>query len=167
MLSHKEPNLSWAPKPNLAETTLQTTLPPRDQISTVHGFIITGDNQIVLTDHTQRGVGLPGGHIEEGESFTECFEREVYEEVGAKVSDIELVAVRKIHHLGEKPEGYKYSFPVSQMLYVRAVLVSFDEFTPTAESYGPKLVHANEFIATGAPPAESWIFENSLWERND
>jgi 8-oxo-dGTP diphosphatase len=35
--------------------------------------------------------GLPGGYIEFGESFEECAVREVYEETGLQITDIEFV----------------------------------------------------------------------------
>jgi len=54
---------------------------------------------------------FPGGHLEQGESVTDCAQREVWEEVGVKVS--------QLRHLGFTDK----SFEVNQRCYI-TLLVS-------------------------------------------
>jgi 8-oxo-dGTP pyrophosphatase MutT (NUDIX family) len=67
-------------------------------MSGVHGLIIQNGRILFI----KRGVnpligywGLPAGKIEEGESFSEALKREVFEEIGVNVDDIEEVGVMK------------------------------------------------------------------------
>lgn len=64
------------------------------------------------------GYEIPGGHIEEGESWLDAAKREMYEEVGATKIEVEPIAVYKISsfallcyceilEMGELPEGYE------------------------------------------------------------
>jgi len=54
-------------------------LPPRELISSVHGFCFHGD-KVLLVNLNHRGWDITGGHIEAGESVEECFMRETMEE---------------------------------------------------------------------------------------
>lgn len=53
-------------------------LPPRELITSVHGFCFK-DNKLLLVKLNHRGWDFLGGHIEE-ETPEECIEREAYEE---------------------------------------------------------------------------------------
>jgi 8-oxo-dGTP diphosphatase len=54
-------------------------LPPRDLITSVHGFCFKS-NQLLLVNLKHRGWDFPGGHIECEETPEECLKRESYEE---------------------------------------------------------------------------------------
>jgi len=45
-------------------------------------------------DPQWRGITFPGGHMERGESFTDAVIREVYEETGLTVSDLQLCGIK-------------------------------------------------------------------------
>ncbi|WP_100012039.1 NUDIX hydrolase [Lentibacillus sediminis] len=55
------------------------TLPPEEQITSVHGFCFK-DDKLLLVNLNQRGWDIPGGHIDNGETTEECFRREAFEE---------------------------------------------------------------------------------------
>lgn len=51
----------------------------------------------VLTRNRQRGLEFPGGKREKGESIEEAVIREVYEETGGVVSDLEFLGQYKVY----------------------------------------------------------------------
>ena len=55
----------------------------------------------LLTDHPMRGIEFPGGKLEAGESLTEAAVREVYEETGGVIVDLEWFAEYLVQ--GENP----------------------------------------------------------------
>lgn len=61
------------------------------------GVIFSPDQSIFLTRRTQlhSGWALPGGTVEPGEDFATAFEREIAEELGIDIHDIELSQVEK------------------------------------------------------------------------
>ena len=56
------------------------------------------------TDPDWPGVTFPGGHVERGESFTDSVKREVYEETGLHVSDLQMCGIKD----WTNPDGSRY-----------------------------------------------------------
>lgn len=54
-------------------------------------------NQWVLTKHRQRGLEFPGGKAEPGESLQQAAIREVYEETGAVLAELEWFAEYRVN----------------------------------------------------------------------
>ena len=66
---------------------------------TVGAFIFDADNQVLLLEHVFRpddGWGVPGGFISKGEHPHEALQRELLEEVGIELGDIQLVFTRTL-----------------------------------------------------------------------
>ncbi len=55
------------------------------------------DGQWILTKHRKRGLEFPGGKTEPGESLQQAAIREVYEETGAVVAELEWFAEYRVH----------------------------------------------------------------------
>ncbi len=59
-------------------------------------MVCDGDRVLVQDrrDPAWPGITFPGGHVEEGESFTEAVIREVWEETGLRISAPRLVGIK-------------------------------------------------------------------------
>lgn len=68
--------------------------------------LIRDGNRILLQERNKgdgwNGLVMPGGHVEPGESFVECARREVREETGLEVGDLQLAAVKQFPHHGHR-----------------------------------------------------------------
>src|SRR6266704_2039409 len=103
-------NVTW----ELYETS---TLPPVELCTAVMCVAIT-DEKVVLAC-SERGWGMLGGHIEDGETLDAALWREALEEGGFTVEQYELFAVRKITAKVQASQrvGKPYPFPTSYMTY--------------------------------------------------
>ncbi|MDE1151995.1 MAG: NUDIX domain-containing protein [Micavibrio sp.] len=137
VLSRTE-NIHWLPKPNTAEILLTDELPPPELCTAAYVFAFDGD-RLLMAD-LDRGVDIPGGHIDPGETGDAAMRREVLEETGATVGPARLFAVQKLVCTGDKPAGYKYPFPVSYQLMYVASGVTPGVFTQDEDSKGAVMI---------------------------
>ena len=70
------------------------------------------NNEILIIERTDNGyIGLPAGSIEENETIEECIIREVQEETGLRILDLEVIGISSNPQLEsvEYPNGDKFS----------------------------------------------------------
>ena len=70
--------------------------------------MVYDDDKILVQDRLNPnwpGITFPGGHIELKESFVESTIREVYEETGLKVSNLQICGMKQ---WTQKDESYRY-----------------------------------------------------------
>ena len=82
---------------------------------TIVASVIVKRNGKVLFIHEVKDVamgkfGLPGGKLEEDETLLECAERELYEETGARVTGLELIAMTHKPHTHEGNNVIRFIF---------------------------------------------------------
>lgn len=56
------------------------------------------EDQWLLTKHKKRGLEFPGGKVEQGESIEEAARREVMEETGAVVKELQFIGEYEVSH---------------------------------------------------------------------
>ena len=138
-------DVEWLPKPNTVTTVCSDTLPDISLITTAFVIAIHKGN-ILLAHIDGRGWSIPGGHMERGETPEEAARREIFEETGAEVGELQLVGY---HHMlcdGERPDKYYYPFPESYQVFYTAPLLNPDALQHSLESSGAKLFTPAQFL---------------------
>lgn len=143
MIIHMDRNVPWLPGPHECQLVLAEQLPPVEQIATSMGLIFHGD-QLLLTNLVRRGWDIPGGHIEAGEDPEQALRREIYEETGVRAGELHLFAHQKIQLFCERPEGYKYPYPVSYQVFYWGRVSELEDFVPDHEAAGRGLFSPDE-----------------------
>lgn len=68
------------------------------QVTSRHVLVIAKfEGKWLLTEHRERGLEFPGGKAEAGESLAEAAKREVYEETGGVIENLEWFAEYLVH----------------------------------------------------------------------
>lgn len=98
---------------------------PNPELCTAAFCVAVDSSNSVLLVKEDRGWGMPGGHIEDGEDILQALARECLEEAGFTPRQPRLFAYRKI--TASKPvthptPGKQYPFPVSYIAYYLATL---------------------------------------------
>jgi 8-oxo-dGTP pyrophosphatase MutT (NUDIX family) len=107
------------------ELYLSENLPDEGLCSSV-GCVAIVDltkDQVALTKN-QRGIEMPGGHIDPGETLEDALKRETDEEVGFEISTYTPFAYRKVTAFNNPDtrtgRQLNYSYPVSYIPYYYA-----------------------------------------------
>lgn len=72
-------------------------------------------NRIVFAHNRRRGIEIPGGHVEKGETAYDAALREPYEETGLLIKSAVSFMTGTHTCLFDKPDDYKYPYPISHM----------------------------------------------------
>lgn len=115
-------------------------VPPFEKITSVLVVPFTQDGLIVCA-LLERGIDLPGGHVQIGE-FTceETARREVMEEVGVSLGKLKLVKVIQSDYYGSEPEQFTYIVVMTG--FVEEILS--DDYIH--ESLGRSMIDVEKFI---------------------
>jgi 8-oxo-dGTP pyrophosphatase MutT (NUDIX family) len=85
--------------------------PPPEYVSSVRAILFKDDSVLVVREPYGHLYILPGGRVEKGESFLQTLERELLEETGWTFISPRVIGCMHLHHLGPRPENYKYPYP--------------------------------------------------------
>ncbi len=126
-------------------------LPPFEAVTSVAVVPFTPEGKIVAAV-LERGVDLPGGHVQETErTIEETARREVLEEVGVTLKALMVAKVIQSDYYGSAPEDLTY------MITLTAFVEEFLEFTPDLESKGRLVLSIEEFLAQYTAGDVEWM----------
>jgi 8-oxo-dGTP pyrophosphatase MutT (NUDIX family) len=129
-------DVGYAPVPNRVDIVVSPVATPIDLTPTA--FVIVRDGlDIVLANNRRRGVEAPGGHIEPGETPEQAAVRECFEETGCEITDLKPVGHLMMMVSGERPDGYRYPYPVSYQQFFSARLVRATPYCDNDECLQP------------------------------
>ena len=111
-------SVPWVPGDNLMTYDLLPWWAPEVENTTAAFIVAFYQDQLILARNLKRGLEIPGGHIEEGESVKDAAIRELREETGAVANKPRPFIRSTLTCNFEKPEGYKYPHPVSHMEFM-------------------------------------------------
>src|SRR5215212_10427906 len=96
---------------------LTADFPPLAFVTSVRAIVLHESSVILV--HAPDGTHiLPGGRREPGEALTDTLMREVLEETGWTIEQLQLIGVKHFHHLTPMPQDYRYPYPdFLQMIY--------------------------------------------------
>ena len=108
------------------------------------------DKFVFSYNKKRKGWEIPGGHIEEGESWQEAAKREMYEETGATSINVEPICVYKISTFGllcfceiEKMEKLPEEYEMSEIL-LSDKLPNDLTFPESSKMYFDKVIEAKQ-----------------------
>lgn len=117
------------------------TVPALEKITSVAVVPFTPEGHIVAAV-LDRGVDLPGGHMQEAENtIEETARREVMEEVGITLKDLFVIKVIQSDYYGSAPDDLTY------MIILTAFVQELQTFTPNLESTGRLVLDIEDFLA--------------------
>jgi 8-oxo-dGTP pyrophosphatase MutT (NUDIX family) len=94
-------------------------IPPLELVTSVRAIVLNDASVIVV--RAPEGIHLlPGGRREPGEGLAETLTREVLEETGWTIGQIQLIGIKHYHHLTPEPAGYAYPYPDFLQIVYRA-----------------------------------------------
>ncbi|MDJ0939901.1 MAG: NUDIX domain-containing protein [Woeseiaceae bacterium] len=111
---------------------------PALPLTGAHGFCFHR-GEVLVCDIRGRGLTIPGGHLDEHESATDCLKREASEEAGVRLTNIALVGFIEVDHRNN--EHFDGRYPLRSILAIyRADVSEAGEFKPRHESTDRRFV---------------------------
>ena len=97
-----------------------------------HGFCFH-QRSVLVCDIADRGLTIPGGHLDAGESAADCMVREAAEEAAVELSNLELLGFIEADHRGNRDFDGRYPLRSAQAVF-RARVSAVHRFTSRSES---------------------------------
>lgn len=137
---HVQRDVGYLPSPNRVELVLDPTPPPKNLTLSSFVIPIMADGRIVMAYNRRRGVEVPGGHIEPGESQEIAARREGLEETGAQLGKIKALGHLRMTSSGTVPNDWKYPHPLSYQSFFAAPVITIEPYTENDECLAPVIL---------------------------
>lgn len=88
--------------------------PPEELVTSIRTIVMSdpGPRPSILVMRNPSGIHLwPGGRRKPGETHEQTLHREIGEECGLAIEVVFRLGFAVCHHLGPRPEGYRYPYP--------------------------------------------------------
>jgi ADP-ribose pyrophosphatase YjhB (NUDIX family) len=109
-------------------------------------IVVDQTDRILLVHRSDNGCwGIPGGYMEEGESFEDTARREVFEETGLVVGELKLLCL----HSG--PHTF-YEYPNGHQVYLAGAIYTTTEFEGELRADKDESVEVRWFHPHEIPP---------------
>lgn len=158
---HRRHDVAYIPVPNVVDVVVSDSVLVPEVNPTAFVFVFTPEGSLVMANNRRRGLEVAGGHIEPGETAEQGAIREAREETGAAVEGLLPVGFFRSLTQAERPEGYRYPFPVSCQQFFAAIAERIEAYVPNDECLEPVTLTPDEAMST-LREAESILFQAAL-----
>jgi 8-oxo-dGTP pyrophosphatase MutT (NUDIX family) len=152
-------NIIWDGRPLTISWLPHTFVPPRELTTQAYGICFTEHRKIVLVAGDEGRWNLPGGTLEDGETFEEALAREVWEEACARVVRSRYIGCQRVDD-PQSPDGLTTYYQTR--FWARVEVYPFKPLFETTQDTG-------EFLSTlvwGDAPAAKIILERGIAVEN-
>lgn len=136
MIIHTMRDLAYVPKPNISQLIRSPHTSPV-HLTTATFVFCFDETGIWLARNNKRGLEIPGGHVEPGETLKQAAIREILEELGIVIINLRPFIYQKIETMHEPIEGYKYPYPVSYMQFWTGTVQDVHDYIDNDECSQP------------------------------
>ncbi len=118
-------------------------MPDIEDTLSSHCIPFTADGKIVAVNIINRGVDIPGGHIDNNETAIQAMQRETLEEAQISVENPVLIDVWRLTSINAELGLLQKPY----LLLYKADVVSIKDFVPNEEVHERLILQPDDFIA--------------------
>jgi 8-oxo-dGTP pyrophosphatase MutT (NUDIX family) len=137
MILHTITDVKYLPLPNQVEFIADSSPAPLELTSTAFLMPFVLGKRVVFANNSRRGLEVPGGHVEVGETLEQAAKRECLEETGCHVTMVVPIGYLRMTSEGEVPEDWKYPHPVSYQQFYAGFVDWIDPYEVNDECLQP------------------------------
>lgn len=143
---------------------MRAVMPPAAYISSVRCVVRRGHDEILAVRDPRRWHIIPGGRREAGETLMQTLRRELLEETGWTVRNVQQIAFTHLYHLTPKPENYPYTYPHNMHIIYTAVADSHhpDQIETDGLEIDRGFKTLDELVRLDLPPTERLFLQAAL-----
>lgn len=138
------PEIYWGNDSSTRVRFTPLTEVPPGTVTSCFVVAITPNGHIAIS-RPERGWGLPGGHVEAGESPEDCVRREANEECGITLGKLTVIGGWLAEKVKETEYNAKYPKRAYQLMYLAQIGAISDNYTPQYEILERKFIPIEDF----------------------
>jgi 8-oxo-dGTP pyrophosphatase MutT (NUDIX family) len=129
-----EEMITWGDQLLRVRSYIGYGVPPADYVTSVRCVVLCGNQVLVVRDPQEQHI-LPGGRRAPGETFEQTARREVREETGWLLGELQPLGVKHFYHLSPKSANYPYPYPDFLQLIYQGYALTFDAQAKEPDGY--------------------------------